>query len=73
MPARNVLDQKLAKHHISSCNMQHVGDYGRYHKIVHFACERDFHVLRNHMYGTHFEPFHLSKKFRDHTLSTPFE
>ena len=43
------------------------------HKIVHFAYERNFHMLRNHTYSTHFEPFNISQKFRNHQYSTLFE
>ena len=44
-----------------------------HHKIVHFVWERDFHVLRNHMFSTHFEPFNLSQRFRNHWFSTLFD
>ena len=32
-----------------------------YHKKIHFPRERDYHVHRNQMFSTHFEPFNLSK------------
>ena len=43
-----------------------------YHKIVHFACERDFHEVRNHMLSTLFESANLSRKARNHTFSTHY-
>ena len=61
--------------------------HGEYHKIVHFASERDFHVFRNHTYGilytvyisSHSIPFNSSEIFsivhfmaRNHTFSTHY-
>ena len=36
--------------------------FGEINKIRHFACERDFYVLRNHLYKTYFESISLSQK-----------
>ena len=41
-----------------------------YHKIVHFACERDFSVFRKHAYSTLFKPTHFSRKTLNYTFST---
>ena len=51
---------------------ENVGTHFRaaYHKIVHFASERDFNVLRNHMFSTYLEAFNLSQKIRNHWYST---
>ena len=49
------------KMHIYGYFSQHT-PYGVVQKIKHFACERDFKLLRNHMYKTYFEPFILLQK-----------
>ena len=41
-----------------------------YHKIVHFACERDFSSFRNHAYSKLFEPTHVSRKAHSHKFSS---
>ena len=44
--------------------------YGGVHRIRHFACVRDFYVIRNHMYKTLFEPFNGPQKDRNHANKT---
>ena len=49
-------------------------DLRGYDKIVHFACEKDFHVLWTHTFrpkrfSTCFEPFN---PYRNHWYSTPY-
>ena len=44
--------------------------YGGVRKIRHFACERDFYVVRSHMYKTYFESFIPSEKIRSDTNKT---
>ena len=43
------------------------------HKILHFACERDFYVLRNHIFSTNFDLLNSFQNFRKHLFSTLFE
>ena len=44
--------------------------FGEINKIRHFACERDFYVLRNHMYKTYFDPHNFPQKARSQVNKT---
>ena len=44
--------------------------YEKVHKIVHFACERNFCVFQNHTYSKILEPFNISLRFRNHAFRT---